>query len=61
MKKISDYDINRIVGVPINTMQDWKKRDDYRKTLYLLLKDFDKEELRVKIDEQKEQNNSPVS
>ncbi|WP_457748550.1 hypothetical protein [Sulfurimonas sp.] len=44
--KISDRALSNIIGIPVQTLQDWKKRDgNWRKKLYLILKDFNKEEL----------------
>ena len=48
-KKISDVKIHKIVGIPITTIQDWKKRDDYRKKLYEMIKDMSEEELKKRV------------
>ena len=40
MKKIKDTDIARQLGIPITTIQDWKKSDKngWRYNLYMKLK-----------------------
>jgi len=49
--KISDRALSNIIGIPVQTLQDWKKRDgNWRKKLYLILKNFSKEELLEKSD-----------
>lgn len=49
MKIISDTAIKNIVGIPITTLQDWKKkeRSDYRRVLYDALKKMSEEELKA--------------
>jgi len=39
-QKIKDTDIHKKFGIPISTLQDWKKRnnDNWRKKIYLYLK-----------------------
>jgi len=43
---MKDIEINKVFGIPINTLQEWKKNpdDNYRKKLYLFLKSFEKNE-----------------
>jgi len=43
---MKDVEINKVFGIPINTLQEWKKNpdDNYRKKLYLFLKSFEKNE-----------------
>lgn len=38
---LSDVEISRITGIPCITLARWKKKDDYRKDLYDLLKRSD--------------------
>lgn len=48
MKPISDTAIKNIVGIPITTLQDWKKKEknDYRRVLYDALKKMSEEEIK---------------
>lgn len=47
---MQDKEINQILGIPITTMQNWKKSGDYKLVLYELLKSMDKEELQRKVE-----------
>ena len=50
--KISDRELSRSVGIPVQTLQDWKKRNgNWRKTLYDILKTMNKEEIKKLIEE----------
>ena len=51
MKAISDVRIRDIVGIPVTTLQDWKKKDrsDYRRVLYDMLKNMSEEELKDRV------------
>lgn len=42
---ISDNQIHLILGIPKQTLTDWKNSDNYRKDLYWLLKSITKKEL----------------
>jgi len=48
---MKDTEIHEKFGIPISTLQDWKKRDDdnWRKKLYLHLKNDDEKEEQKKI------------
>ncbi|MFK5938702.1 MAG: hypothetical protein QM497_09960, partial [Sulfurimonas sp.] len=48
--KISDRALSNIVGIPVQTLQDWKKKDDnWRKVLYKLLKNMSEDEIRERL------------
>lgn len=42
---ISDNQIRLIIGIPKQTLTDWKNSNNYRKDLYWLLKSMTKKEL----------------
>ncbi len=51
--KISDRALSRVVGIPVQTLQDWKKKDDnWRKVLYKLLKNMSEEEIRERLEKE---------
>ncbi len=48
-KRISDAELYRLIGLPVTTARDWKKRDDYRKVIYELIKNMSKEEIKRRL------------
>lgn len=52
-KKISDVKITQIMGLPRNTLQEWKKKDisDWRYKVYNYIKSKNEEELKSFISE----------
>ena len=48
-KKISDAELHRLIGLPVTTARDWKKRSDYRKVIYEMLKNMTKEEIEKRL------------
>ncbi len=49
-KKISDADLHRLIGLPVTTARDWKKRSDYRKVIYEMLKNMTKKEIEKRLE-----------
>ena len=47
---MKDTELSRIIGIPISTIQEWKRSDSFRKLLYELLSTMDKEELSKKVE-----------
>jgi hypothetical protein len=49
--KMFDTDITKKIGIPVTTLQDWKKKspDNWRYKLYTFLKSHTVEELEEKI------------
>jgi len=50
-RRVSDMDLVRLLGLPNTTSRDWKKRDDYRKKIYDLLKSFSYDELQERLEQ----------
>ncbi len=51
--KISDRALSRVVGIPVQTLQDWKKRDgNWRKVIYKLLKNMSEDEIRERLEKE---------
>jgi formate dehydrogenase maturation protein FdhE len=51
---MKDIEIFQNIGVPLQTLQLWKKSDNYRKLLYELLKNMPKdyiEEIKKRVDQ----------
>ncbi len=47
--KIKPTKINKILKVAYTTLVDWKKADDYKKTLYFLITSFSEEEINERL------------
>lgn len=47
---MKDTELNAILGIPIPTIQLWKKSDSFRRLLYELLSTMTKEELEKKVE-----------
>ena len=52
-KKLSDSDMSKVVGIPVQTLQSWKKKweekgeKDWRYNIYILLKSLNRYELEM--------------
>ncbi len=47
---MKDTELNQIIGIPIGTIQEWKKSESFRKLLYELLSTMSKEELQKRVE-----------
>jgi len=47
---MKDTELSKLIGIPIPTLQNWKKSDNFRKLLYELLSTMDKEELEKRVE-----------
>lgn len=45
VEKMSNPQLSSLTGIPVGTLSNWSKSTDYKRDLYLLLKNFTKEEL----------------
>jgi len=55
---MKDTEIFKIIGIPVQTLQMWKKSGNYREFLYALLKSLPKEyieSVRKRIEEEKKE------
>ena len=58
---MKDTEIFKIIGIPVQTLQMWKKSGNYREFLYALLKSLPKEyieSVRKKVAEEKKEKES---
>ncbi len=47
---MKDTELSRIMGIPLQTVKEWKTTDNYRKDLYEFLKTLPEEFLRERLD-----------
>ena len=47
---MKDTELHQIIGIPVQTLQDWKRSDSFRKLLYELLSTMDKEDLQKRVE-----------
>jgi len=47
---MKDTELNKIIGIPIGTIQEWKRSESFRRLLYELLSTMDKDELQNKVE-----------
>ncbi|WP_257397212.1 hypothetical protein [Campylobacter lari] len=45
-KQIKDTELSKITGMPLATIKSWKKKEDYRLSIYNMLKSKSKDELK---------------
>jgi uncharacterized protein YjcR len=52
IRVMKDTELNKILGISVQTLQDWKKRDpdNYRRLIYELLSSYSKEELEKRVE-----------
>lgn len=47
---MKDTEISKILNIPLTTIRDWKKANNYRTLIYELIKNMDKEELEKRVE-----------
>jgi len=58
---LQDKELNKIIGIPLRTLNDWKKSENYRRVLYEVLKGLPSkylESVKKKLEEEDKLKNS---
>ncbi|MDD3770288.1 MAG: hypothetical protein PHV10_06750 [Sulfuricurvum sp.] len=57
---MKDTDLSNITGIPLQTIKEWKKSDNYRRDVYELLKELPEEFIKDKLKSIKEKRKGKI-